>query len=187
MQVVSNAEPLTSRRLTSYRASYDRAPDFAEFIPDTATVAQGVIVGTNPNWAEVLLANKEAFVAAWVQRPAFQAAFGGLSNSNFVDALISHADGFNGDREALVNGLDNGTVTRVAALRQIVENDGFVSAKRNEMFVRMQYFGYLRRNPDAPGFNFWLNKLNQFNGNFEQAEMVKAFLVSGEYRGRFPR
>jgi len=49
----------------------------------------------------------------------------------------------------------------------------------------MQYFGYLRRDPDTAGFDFWLSKLNQFNGNFEQAEMVKAFLVSGEYRNRF--
>ena len=45
--------------------------------------------------------------------------------------------------------------------------------------------GFLRRDPDAAGLAFWLNKLNQFHGNFVQAEMVKAFLVSGEYRQRF--
>jgi hypothetical protein len=73
------------------------------------------------------------------------------------------------------------------ALRSIAENSSFVSAKFNETFVMMEYFGYLRRDPDANGFAFWLNKLNQFNGNFEQAEMVKAFIVSGEYRDRFPR
>jgi hypothetical protein len=57
----------------------------------------------------------------------------------------------------------------------------------------MQYFGYLRRNPPDPpeatldfqGYNFWLNKMNQFNGNFVQADMVKSFLVSTEYRQRF--
>jgi hypothetical protein len=32
-----------------------------------------------------------------------------------------------------------------------------------------------------------LGKLDGFNGNFGDAEMVKSFLVSGEYRGRFPR
>ena len=53
------------------------------------------------------------------------------------------------------------------------------------MFVMMEYFGYLRREPDEEGYQFWLNKLNQFGGNFEQAEMVKAFIVSGEYRDRF--
>jgi hypothetical protein len=169
-----------------YRASYGRAPNFAEFMPDAATVGQGVVVGANPNWETLLRSNKEAFASAWVQRSEFQVAYGGLGHADFVDTLISHTGGnFNGDRQALVNGLNNGSLTRTLALKQIAENDGFVAAKRNEMFVRMQYFGYLRRDPDAAGFNFWLNKLNQFNGNFEQAEMVKAFLVSGEYRNRF--
>jgi hypothetical protein len=35
--------------------------------------------------------------------------------------------------------------------------------------------------------NFWLNKLNAFNGDYQRAEVVKAFLVAGEYRQRFPR
>jgi len=66
-----------------------------------------------------------------------------------------------------------------------------VTAEFNRAFVLMQYFGYLRRNPnDAPdsnfdGYNFWLNKLNTFNGNFAQAEMVKAFIAADEYRRRF--
>jgi hypothetical protein len=72
-------------------------------------------------------------------------------------------------------------------LGSIAENDRFASAKRNEMFVMMEYFGYLRRDPDAAGYTFWLRKLNDFNGNFEQAEMVKAFIVSSEYRSRFPQ
>jgi hypothetical protein len=55
------------------------------------------------------------------------------------------------------------------------------------MFVMMEYFGYLRRDPDPNGFQFWLDKLNQFGGNFEKADMVKAFIISGEYRDRFPR
>jgi hypothetical protein len=60
-------------------------------------------------------------------------------------------------------------------------------------FVLMEYFGYLRRNPDAApeaslnfaGFNFWLAKLDSFSGNFLNAEMVKAFISSAEYRHRF--
>ncbi len=55
----------------------------------------------------------------------------------------------------------------------------------------MQYFGYMRRNPDDPqdtdhtGYDFWLHKLDQFNGNFVNAQMVKAFIVSIEYQARF--
>jgi hypothetical protein len=167
-----------------YRASYDRRPQFAEFMPDTAVVARNVVVG-EPGWPETLNSNKQAFAEAWVERAEFQTAYGSLSNAAYVDTLISHAGGYNGDREALVNGLNQGTLSRATALRQIAENEGFAQAKRNGMFVMMQYFGYLRRDPDAAGYQFWLNKLNQFGGNFEQAEMVKAFIVSGEYRARF--
>ena len=167
-----------------YQASYGRAPNFDEFIPDTGAVARGVRVGDS-GWSETLQTNKEAFMAAWIQRPAFEAAYGGLDNGAFVDSLISQAGGFNGSRDAMVSGLNNNSLSRAQALRQIAENEGFVGASRNAMFVRMQYFGYLRRNPDPAGYAFWLNKLNQFDGNFEQAEMVKAFLVSGEYRNRF--
>ena len=71
--------------------------------------------------------------------------------------------------------------------KSIAGNSRFVSAKFNETFVIMEYFGYLRRDADAAGFAFWLNKLSEFDGNFERAEMVKAFIVSGEYRDRFPR
>jgi hypothetical protein len=55
----------------------------------------------------------------------------------------------------------------------------------------MQYLGYLRRDPNATpdtdysGYNFWLNKLTQFNGDYIAAEMVKAFISSTEYRQRF--
>jgi hypothetical protein len=168
-----------------YRASYGRRPAYNEFMPDQATIARDVIVG-KAGWAGVLEANKQAFIDAWAQRAEFRAAYDGLGNAAYVDALIGHAGaGFNGDRAGLVSGLNGGSLSRAAALRQIVENEGFTSAKRNETFVMMEYFGYLKRDPDAAGYNFWLNKLNQFGGNFEQAEMVKAFINSGEYRARF--
>ncbi|HKG15281.1 MAG TPA: hypothetical protein VKB12_18295, partial [Pyrinomonadaceae bacterium] len=60
-----------------------------------------------------------------------------------------------------------------------------------QAFVLMEYFGYLRRNPQDPpdgdrgGYVFWLSKLNEFNGDFIKAEMVKAFISSDEYRHRF--
>ena len=167
-----------------YRASYDRRPSFAEFMPDTAVVARNVIVGQK-DWAQTLAGNKDAFVAAWVERPQFRDAYNRLSNSGYVDTLLAHADGFKGDRDALVSGLNSGALTRTTVLRQIVENEGFINTKRNAVFVMMEYFGYLRRDPDDAGYQFWLDKLNQFDGNFERAEMVKAFLVSGEYRSRF--
>ena len=171
-----------------YRASYGVRPQFAEFMPDTQTIARDVVVGRT-GWEQLLTANKQAFLDDWVNRPAFRAAYDLLTNDRYVDALIAHTGiSFTpSERDALVNGLTLGTLSRASVLQRIAEDERFVAAKRNETFVMMEYFGYLRRDPDASGFQFWLNKLNQFGGNFEQAEMVKAFIVSSEYRGRFPR
>lgn len=98
------------------------------------------------------------------------------------------ADAF---RNSLVAGLNAGTETRATVLRKVAEAEELGLKESNRAFVLMQYFGYLRRNPnDAPdadfsGYNFWLNKLNTFNGDFRAAEMVKAFITSIEYRKRF--
>jgi hypothetical protein len=170
-----------------YRTSFARRPVYAEFVPDSGTIGQGVIVGRS-GWEQLLETNKQAFVNAWVQRPAFVSAYGNLADDVYVDTLISHTGVTftSGERNALVSSLLNQTATRAGVLRQIAEDPRFVSLRFNETFVMMEYFGYLRRDPDDSGYQFWLNKLNQFGGNFEQADMVKAFIVSGEYRGRFP-
>ena len=61
----------------------------------------------------------------------------------------------------------------------------------NESFVLMQYFGDLQRDPDSgpdadfDGYSFRLGKLDDFNGNYIAAEMVKAFITSTEYMARF--
>jgi glucose/arabinose dehydrogenase len=171
-----------------YRASYGRRPLHNEFVPDTQTVGNNVIVGVT-GWEQQLATNKQTFIDAWVQRTPFVNAYGSLSDDAYVDTLISHT-GVNftsGERIALVASLVNHTATRATVLRQIAEDQRFVSLKFNETFVMMEYFGYLRRDPDDSGYQFWLKKLNEFGGNFEQAEMVKAFIVSGEYRDRFPQ
>ena len=83
------------------------------------------------------------------------------------------------------------TTARAQALRQVAENQNLYNAEFNRAFVLMEYFGYLRRNAnegldaDYSGYDFWLKKLNQFNGDYQKSEMVKAFITSGEYRMRF--
>ena len=75
--------------------------------------------------------------------------------------------------------------SRPPALRKVADSNSVRAAEFNSAFVLMEYFGYLRRNPDEDGYNFWLSKLNEFKGNYIQAEMVKAFLDSTEYKQRF--
>ena len=88
-------------------------------------------------------------------------------------------------RDMILNALNDGTITRAQVLRLIAESEGLRQKEFNRAFVLMEYFGYLRRDPDASGYDFWLTKLNSFNGDFVKAEMVKAFLSSIEYRQRF--
>jgi uncharacterized protein (TIGR03118 family) len=88
-------------------------------------------------------------------------------------------------RDSLVNGLNAATLTRAQVLRQIAESPFLNNRELNGAFVFMEYAGYLRRDPDTAGYNFWFQKFNEFGGNFQNAEMVKAFISSSEYRQRF--
>jgi uncharacterized protein (TIGR03118 family) len=88
-------------------------------------------------------------------------------------------------RDSLVAGLNATTDTRATVLRKVAESPFLNQREFNSAFVLMEYFGYLRRDPDTAGFNFWLDKLNSFGGNFSNSDMVKAFINSGEYRQRF--
>ena len=102
---------------------------------------------------------------------------GGEIRGNFPEM-----DGF---RTSLVAGLDAATDTRATVLRKVAEYAFLKDREFNNAFVFMEYAGYLRRDPDTSGFNFWLKKLNEFGGSFVNAEMVKAFIASSEYRQRF--
>jgi hypothetical protein len=174
---------------------------FGEFLPDTQTIGQGVQVGVG-NWQAQLEANKQSFAGAFVQRTRFSNAYATtLTPAAFVDALFAKAGVTPSATERNTAIAEFGTganntadlAARGRALRDVAENPTFANNEFNKAFVLMQYFGYLRRNPnDAPesglnytGYDFWLTKLNQFNGNFANADMVKSFLVSGEYRQRF--
>jgi aldose sugar dehydrogenase len=166
-----------------------------EFLPDSQTIAQGVIVGQG-NWQQKLDDNKNAFLAEFVQRSRFTAEFPlAMTAAQFVDKLNVNAGNplSQSERDQLVSDLGTNARTRAQVLRTVVENANFANLEFNRAFVLMEYFGYLRRNPnDAPeqtldytGYDFWLTKLNQFNGNYINAEMVKAFISSIEYRQRF--
>jgi uncharacterized delta-60 repeat protein len=164
-----------------------------EFLPDTQQIGQGVIVN-QAGWEQVLENNKQAFTAEFAQRLRFTTAFPpSLTAAQFVDTLNANAGNplSSAERDQLVNDLSTSAKTRAQVLRAVAEDSDLNSAEFNRAFVLMQYFGYLRRNPNDPqdtdysGFDFWLTKLNQFNGNYISAEMVKAFISSSEYRQRF--
>ncbi|HEX6285078.1 MAG TPA: Calx-beta domain-containing protein [Pyrinomonadaceae bacterium] len=169
---------------------------FLDFLRDTQQIGKSVQVGA-AGWEAVLEANKVAYAADFVQRPEFKNAYpDSMTADQFVTkldtnagAVLSPAEKTNLIATLAVNPTD--ATKRGATVRAVAEAAGLKEKEFNKAFVLAQYFGYLRRNPnDAPdpdfsGFQFWLSKLNQFDGDFIKAEMVKAFISSNEYRQRF--
>jgi Tol biopolymer transport system component len=187
-----------------YKASYGNLPGalvplrLNEFSPDTRQIGQGVVVGQT-GWEQQLENNKQTFTTSFVVSPRFTTAFPvSMTPAVFVDTLFSNAGvtPSASDRAVVISEFGSATNTtdiggRARALRRVAEDSTFASQESNRAFVLMEYFGYLRRDPndlpdtDYSGYDFWLTKLNQFNGNFQKAEMVKAFISSNEYRKRF--
>jgi hypothetical protein len=190
----------------TYQASFADMPGapvpikLSEFKPDTAEIGKNLVVNQS-GWQTVLENNTQAYMTEFVQRPRFVSLFAPtLTPTAFVGQLFANAGVTPSDAEraAAVNefgsaGTSSDVAARARALRRVAESTALAKQEFDQAFVLMQYFGYLRRDPntgpdhDYSGFTFWLGKLDGFNGNFGDAEMVKSFLVSGEYRGRFPR
>ncbi len=162
-----------------YKGSLGRQPAYAEFVQDRSRV----IGGTN------LEASKQAFADAWTQRAEFLAKYPtALTSAQFVDALLqtvkqtSTVD-LTSQRQTFINQLQAGG-TRGQVIRAVVDAKAFQAAEYNRAFVLMQYFGYLRRDPDTGGYQFWLDVLNNRVPN-NYRSMVCAFITSAEYQLRF--
>jgi Calx-beta domain/Carboxypeptidase regulatory-like domain/Pectate lyase superfamily protein len=183
----------------AYVAAFGRAPRRTEeFLFDSRLIADGVVVGQT-GWEQKLEANKQAYFAEFVARDAFVAQYPSkLTPAQFVAALAANAGGALSADDTSAAVAEFGTAAdisdasaRARALRRVVESRALYDRELNRAFVLMQYFGYLQRNPDDPpdhdrsGYDFWLSKLEQFQGDYQKAEMVRAFVESAEYRARF--
>jgi Domain of unknown function (DUF4214) len=159
-----------------YKASYGRRPTNAEFTADRTMVIGG----------SDLEAKKQAFANDWVGRAAFQQVYPtAMTNAQFVNKLFDTAalTPFTAERQQLIADMNAGK-TRARAVRDVIEIADFKTREYNPSFVLMQYFGYLKRNPDQGGYDFWLNVLNNRAPNNYRA-MVCAFITSREYQERF--
>ncbi len=186
----------------AYKAAFGNLPGkpvpirFIQLMNDTQRVGRNVRVGIG-DWQAQLETNQQAFFNGFVQRPEFLARFPvSMTADAFVTQLDNNVPGVLSEQEkaqhiATLGTMPNDPARRAQVLRAVAGDQTLFNAEFNKAFVLMQYCGYLRRDPDsAPdtnfdGWQFWLSKLNQFNGNFVEAEMVKAFITSIEYRRRF--
>jgi Calx-beta domain-containing protein/uncharacterized protein DUF4214 len=156
-----------------YPVAIGRKPDYAEFIPDLASVS-GFLTDAQ------LEAAKVAFVIDFMARPGF-AQYNGMSNTQYVDTLLLNAGITHPARNFWIAALGNGSRTRAQVLREIADSNEVNIKYFNQAFVVMQYFGYLRRDPDA----FYLDWIQVLNSSNDSRGMITGFVNSAEYRLRF--
>jgi hypothetical protein len=165
-----------------YKGALGRQLSYSEFLTDRAQVVGG------PN----LEATKIVFTDVFVQREEFAARYQGRTTAEaFVDALLETMSTgsdvqLGGERAALISRYNEGSSlneSRALVVRQLVDNATFARAVNNQTFVAMEYYGYLKRTPEAAGYDFWLNVLNGDSGNYRG--MVCSFITSTEYQRRF--
>jgi hypothetical protein len=169
-----------------YRAAYGvraNAPtradiSFQQFIADRAQLVGGSGLPQNT----INLAN------SFVARPEFKTRYpddGTMTNAQFVNKLFdtSNLTPYTAERQQQIDAMNNNGKTRAQVLLDVIEINEFKTREYNPAFVLMQYYGYLRRNPDQGGYDFWLNVLDVQPNNFRG--MVCSFLTSTEYQQRF--
>ena len=168
-----------------YRAAYGSRPapdqsrvklDYADFTRDRPNIVGG------PALAQSTL----DFTNRFVQRPAFLVEYPTtMTNAQFVNKLFDTANltPYLAERQAEIDAMNTQGRTRTQVLLNVIDIQAFKDREFNPSFVLMQYFGYLRRDPDQGGYDFWLNVLNQQPVNARG--MVCAFITSTEYQERF--
>ena len=159
-----------------YDAALGRRPTYKEFIPDMQKVG-----GAQSPEQEVI--SKNQYMNDFVLKDEFKALYpNSLTNQAYVDKLEQTAGVTLSNKADLVNALNNGQ-TRAQVLRTFVESQTVFNKFFNRGFVTMQYFGYLRRDPDPIGFTNWVNTLDSDPSNFRH--MIFGFIFSTEYLTRF--
>jgi YVTN family beta-propeller protein len=162
-----------------YKVSFGRLPTYAEMVADMRSVT-----GTT---GEEVVQKRDAYSAAWVARPEFVVKYPpALSDAEFVDRLLASDQlTLTGatTRDTLIADLRAGAKTRADVLRAVVDHPDANSKEFNPAFVAMQYFGYLRRDPEPQGYANWLATINANPADFRS--MVNGFVNSPEYQLRF--
>lgn len=166
-----------------YKGTLGRMPLYNEYTADRVQVVGG----------SDLEARKQAFADGFVRRAEFAQRYElNTSAESFVDALVENLRQSSGvdlsnQRGSLITRYHSGSSqdqSRSLVVREVTDNAAFKQAEYNAAFVLSEYFAYLRRNPDARGYSFWLNVLNNGDpGNYRG--MVCGFINSAEYQRRF--
>jgi Matrixin/Domain of unknown function (DUF4214) len=166
-----------------YKSALGRQPGFVEFAEDRSQVIGGADLDSRRRSLALAFMQRREFVLRYPQS---------MTADQFVDALLASIKqssdiDLSRSRRSLMALYDETDMGRAAILQEAADNPAFIQAEYNRAFVLMQYFGYLRRDVDRGGYDFWLNTLNTRwpSDSAGYRAMVCAFLTSAEYQLRF--
>jgi hypothetical protein len=184
-----------------YEASLGRRPQFAEFMPEVRRLS-----GLMPDSEQE--ARRAEFINRFMQLPEFTSRYSALtgsqSASQFVAALeqsgrltlpatvppTQPGQPRQYGRQELIDLMQSGQLTAAQTLRAFIEQKVVWDTYYYRAFVAMQYFGYLRRDPDTAGYNDWVDVLTNGKGTTlpgDYRHLIFGFVYSVEYRERFGR
>ncbi|HYY56940.1 MAG TPA: DUF4214 domain-containing protein [Pyrinomonadaceae bacterium] len=159
-----------------YVTALGRKPNYAEFIPDLRRVS-------GFQTPEQLEASRAALANDFTLRADFRQRYDSITDpSAYVNALETRAGVTLANKSTLIADLSAGRTTRAKVLRAIADSPEVYQKYYTQAFVVMQYFGYLRRDPDAFYLD-WIRILNEDPQNYRN--MINGFVNSQEYRNRF--
>jgi hypothetical protein len=171
----------------AYEAALGRLPHYNEFLPELGRIGQAQTVAE-------LEVNKNAFVEDVMHRAEFTERYRGLDDAAHAEDFVTHLEQTAGVHLAnhgqLVDDMRRGARTAAQTLRAFLESPEVNGRFFNRGFVIMQYFGYLRRDPDTTGWNAWVDILEHGRGKIQPGDyrtLIFGFLHSNEYRNRFGR
>lgn len=127
------------------------------------------------------------FANRFVQRATFKASYpDAMIPVDFVNKLFDTAGltPYATERQQEAAALAGNSKSRAQVLLDVIGISEFKTREYNLAFVLMQYYGYLRRDPEQQGYDFWLNVLNNREPNNFRG-MVCSFITSREYQERF--
>jgi hypothetical protein len=183
--VTLGQRPVNDAELADPAKNTFERPHYAEFMTDLQTISSAIDDPNDP----VFIANKNALASNFLQRADVLARFPtSMTNAAFVQKLVDTA-GVTfpaAYQNGLVNALNNSTMTRADVLRAIAESSEVNTKFYKPAFVTMQYFGFMRRDPDLGGYVFHNNRFNLVADQaFLENTMVRGFTESPEYFNRF--
>lgn len=172
--------PSTSAELADPTKNKFQRPHYGEFMTDLQSIS-------DPNDDKAIVsAKKDALTVAWLQRPEIQQRYGSLSNAAFVQKLLDTAGVTVFNQNTLVSDLNGSRKTRAQVLRIIAESQEVNAKFYKQAYVTMDYFGFLRRDPDLPGYVFHNNRFQLVLDPIDLEHVItRGFIESPEYTNRF--